>query len=1686
MSTSFDNLVARKGSPTHSLRSGSTEASGSNRSETRDLSRQTAQQQRISQRRAIQARKIVFLVLILLLILGGLGYAIYRVVSNDSDETTTTKIKLDENDKKTTTIKTSSIHEMKKETSVLQESTRTVMVSKKKEKRYSTDHITSTFSTVKQALGSDQGTTSILNAHATPNLQSTKMHESSYIAQGNQASSSAAPDMKSSLDNMAQTTNNGIQTPAAGEHPSSDFIRKTSSTNLGLKITKTTLHQSSKTKQAIQPTTSVDPAKSSKISNVEQVNTRETKSSIMVTEKVKLTTTKNLNLKATETNLPFLSDSVTKVTPENEGVTSKVLPSIQSSISAVKNMTALWNVEHATSTNVLPLILQTSNATTHMTSSSILGQLHSYNVTTTNPLHASASAVVSVVLENGTNSSLGDSGMAATTIQPSKTFVTPVVSSSVTIPPYYHPWSNWTTCTRKCGGGYIYQTRNCSEEGQCGGLGPSVNTTICNLHKCNETVFDVSLNLTGLEWTDDFRNTSSEAYLELVEQFMKELRSLYGPNVTIQVDNISKGSVIISFTITFATSSHINNLTNAINEGKIGNLSVSLVEIVNNIVPREPDFVLVHNTTTNSTMIQWNRIQPSNANGILLGYKVTLTPGNASWTFHSNDATLVSVSDLIPNTEYTVNVFGYNVNGDGEMKTETFKTKELPPYFLLWGEWSNCSRDCGGGVMSRNRTCSKEAMCSHLGDYQEKEFCNVKKCNETTYDVSLNMTNVEWTDDLYNTSSKAYQDLLAKLLEELKKKYPNATFEVDGITKGSVLFLFKIKFKEDTETDAESLSDDLENNGLGNYTTTVNKLENTNLPRVPPGSIEVTMVTHHSAVINWLAISDEDSNGAILGYKIILIPGINKTVEFNESAKASDTEFKHVLEMLTSNTTYRFQIYGYNINGDGPKSESVIFTTKVQIPKVVSANISEITTTRALFSWQRIIDNNETYGILTGYKYIINHQPGQSFVVTAHQNEAYLDNLQPNMSYGVQVFGYNHFGDGVISDLFNFTTRVQIPKVSEAKISNITRTGSVFSWKSIMHSEESYGEISGYKIIIVSWQHGSWNMTVFPNDSFIELNDLRSGTSYNITVLGFNEYGDGIISDILQFKTRAQIPKVLGLSISHITRTSGVFSWNTLEHNEETYGEISGYKILIDSLEHGSKILIARQNESLVELQDLHSGTSYNITIFAFNAYGDGPFSDVLELKTRGIIPKPSLVSVSNITTATSKLSWISIPPNTETYGNIDGYKIITRVGSFVNNTIIRDVTSTVLRNLSSNSTYCFNVVAFNEFGDGLPSDETCFTTLVEKETVISSSSQPEALVSTTMTGMKPSSSVIAESSISQIQAYSTQSSSAMTTVNDVSSSMVMMPHSSSPPISSHWSSSSFIYRSTDSPALASIDTKSSSNVALTTVKLTSTIENPVTTPPSKTTSPQEAKTSTIIPTKPKTAISSVVNATDVEYIVGKIRLVNETFTSDLNNPETEAFKTLASQIEKMLADFFRSHSLVIVSVKVIEFRQGSVVFDFYVVTQKSNGYQTTNFSTVLQQAKTSGEGLQGQQFDFDPTHFSTKQVEPTMAPTLASEANKGLQKNDEEEDDALIVAVVICVLLFLGVALVAFYVGKKKNWFKRGKRKIVPENDDDDDDDDYGDYSPPTNDKVRLKTARAGRRSHGARINEGNTTTEC
>lgn len=51
--------------------------------------------------------------------------------------------------------------------------------------------------------------------------------------------------------------------------------------------------------------------------------------------------------------------------------------------------------------------------------------------------------------------------------------------------------------------------------------------------------------------------------------------------------------------------------------------------------------------------------------------------------------------------------------------------------FEPWQQWSSCSKQCGGGKRSRNRSCTSISIpCS--GGSKEEEDCNTQACSITT------------------------------------------------------------------------------------------------------------------------------------------------------------------------------------------------------------------------------------------------------------------------------------------------------------------------------------------------------------------------------------------------------------------------------------------------------------------------------------------------------------------------------------------------------------------------------------------------------------------------------------------------------------------------------------------------------------------------------------------------------------------------------------------------------------------------------------------------------------------------------------------------------------------------------------------------------------------------------------------
>ena len=71
----------------------------------------------------------------------------------------------------------------------------------------------------------------------------------------------------------------------------------------------------------------------------------------------------------------------------------------------------------------------------------------------------------------------------------------------------------------------------------------------------------------------------------------------------------------------------------------------------------------------------------------------------------------------------------------------------MHPFFLLvdggysdFGDWSECSAECGGGTQTRSRTCTNPAPANGgadcVGDSTETRECNTQACASKMIEVS--------------------------------------------------------------------------------------------------------------------------------------------------------------------------------------------------------------------------------------------------------------------------------------------------------------------------------------------------------------------------------------------------------------------------------------------------------------------------------------------------------------------------------------------------------------------------------------------------------------------------------------------------------------------------------------------------------------------------------------------------------------------------------------------------------------------------------------------------------------------------------------------------------------------------------------------------------------------------------------
>uniref|UniRef100_A0A673J934 Receptor-type tyrosine-protein phosphatase F n=1 Tax=Sinocyclocheilus rhinocerous TaxID=307959 RepID=A0A673J934_9TELE len=199
---------------------------------------------------------------------------------------------------------------------------------------------------------------------------------------------------------------------------------------------------------------------------------------------------------------------------------------------------------------------------------------------------------------------------------------------------------------------------------------------------------------------------------------------------------------------------------------------------------------------------------------------------------------------------------------------------------------------------------------------------------------------------------------------------------------------------------------------------------------------------------------------------------------------------------------------------------------------------------------------------------------------------------------------------------------------------------------------------------------------------------LSPYSEYEFRVMAVNNIGRGPPSGTVETRTSEQAPSSPPLRVQArmLSATTMLVQW---EPPEEPNGQIRGYRVYYTPDMHFPLSTWQKHNtedSSLTTISGLVPDITYGLRVLAFTSVGDGPPSDILQVKTQQ--------GVVGLTTTTTKLAW-DPPPLPERNGKIIRYVVVYRdINSHQNQTNGTAETQMTIQGLQPDTTYDIRVRA--------------------------------------------------------------------------------------------------------------------------------------------------------------------------------------------------------------------------------------------------------------------------------------------------------------------------------------------------------------------------------------------------------
>ncbi|XP_032553132.1 receptor-type tyrosine-protein phosphatase F isoform X16 [Chiroxiphia lanceolata] len=304
---------------------------------------------------------------------------------------------------------------------------------------------------------------------------------------------------------------------------------------------------------------------------------------------------------------------------------------------------------------------------------------------------------------------------------------------------------------------------------------------------------------------------------------------------------------------------------------------------------------------------------------------------------------------------------------------------------------------------------------------------------------------------------------------------------------------------------------------------------------------------------------------------------------------------------------------------------------------------------------------------------------------------------------------------GMIEATAQITVKALPKPPTEPSVTETTATSVTLTWDSGNSDPISYYVIQ-YKAKSLEGQFQEVDGVATTRYS---IGGLSPFSEYEFRVIAVNNIGRGPPSELVEARTGEQAPSSPPLKVQArmLSASTMLVQW---EQPEEPNGQIRGYRVYYTTDPHLPLSMWQKHNTDdshLTTVGSLITGTTYSIRVLAFTSVGDGPPSDIIQVKTQqGVPAQPADFQAEAESDTRILLTWL--PASQE---RITKYELLYWEGEDGTQQKVEfDPTSSyAVEGLKPDTLYKFRLGARSELGVGV------YTPTIEARTAQSMPSAP-------------------------------------------------------------------------------------------------------------------------------------------------------------------------------------------------------------------------------------------------------------------------------------------------------------------------------------------------------------------------